>query len=125
MQYNPKLKKAAEEIKQIIQKYDIAANVVLHTPGHSEYLLHITPTYSCAWLENDMVRFRARKEDYNGNALVRDQKISDTLNMLRLLSDTAGKNALALLEVADQFDKRLGAEHGDDEGHTSHTTQNN
>lgn len=124
MQYNPKLKKAADEIKLILQKYDIAANVILHTPGHSEYLLHITPTYSCAWLENGIVRFRARKADYNGNAMVRDQKIADTLNMLRLLSDTAGQNALALLNVADEFDKRIGADH-EDGGHTSHTTQNN
>ncbi len=124
MQYSPKLKKAAEEIKQILSKYDIAANVILHTPGHSEYLLHITPTYSCAWLENNVVRFRARKEDYNGNEMIRNQRISDTLNMLRLISDTAGKNALALLEVADQFDKKIGAEHGDD-SFTSHTTQNN
>lgn len=124
MQYSPKLKKAAEEIKQILNKYDIAANVILHTPGHTEYLLHITPTYSCAWLENDMVRFRARKEDYNGNEIIRDQKIADTLNMFRLLGDTAGKNALALLEVADQFDKRIVANH-EDGGHTSHTTQNN
>lgn len=124
MQYSPKLKKAIEEIKQTLLKYDVAANVILHTPGHSEYLLHITPTYSCAWLENDMVRFRARKEDYKGDTMVRDKKIADTLNMLRLLSDTAGKNALALIEVADQFDKIIGANH-EDGGHTSHTTQNN
>jgi len=124
MQYSPKLKKATEEIKQILSKYDVAANVVLHTPGHSEYLLHITPTYSCAWIENDIVRFRARKSDYNGNIMIRNHKIADTLNMLRLLSDTAGKNALALLNVADKFDEIIGAEHGD-ENHTSHTTQNN
>lgn len=124
MQYNPKLKKAAEEIKQVLQKYDIAGNVVLHTPGHSEYLMHITPTYSCAWLENDSIRFRAKKEDYNGNVIVRNQKISDTANMLRLLSDTAGNNALALLQVSDQFDDLIGADH-DDSSHTSHTTQNN
>lgn len=124
MQYNPKLKKAAEEIKQILQKYDIAANVILHSPGHSEYLLHITPTYSCAWLENGMIRFRAKKKDYNGNAMIRDKKIADTLNMLRLLSDTAGRNALALIKVADQFDQIIGADHEDGE-HTSHTTQNN
>ncbi len=124
MQYSPKLKKAAEEIKQILNKYDIAANVVLHTPNYSEYLLHITPTYSCAWHENDMVRFRARKEDYNGNEIIRNQKIVDTSNMLRMLSDTSGRNALALLEVADQFDKKIGAEHGDT-GHSTHTTQNN
>lgn len=124
MQYNPKLKKAAEEIKLILQKYDIAANVVLQVEGHSEYLLHITPSYSCAWLENDKVRFRAKKEDYNGNAAIRNQKIKATCNMLRLLSDTAGRNALALIEVSDQFDKIVGATHSDG-GHTSHSQQNN
>ena len=124
MQYSPKLKKAAEEIKQILQKYDIAANVVLHTPGHSEYLLHIKPTYSCAWIENDMIRFRARKEDYNGNTSIRDKKINDTANMLKLLSETAGHNALTLLEISKQFDNLVNANHGDS-NHTSHTTQNN
>lgn len=124
MQYSPKLKKAADEIKLILNKYDIAANVILHTPGHSEYLLHIIPSYSCAWLENGMVRFRARKSDYNGNTMVRDQKIADTLNMLRLLADTAGRNALALLTVSDQFDEKIGADHEDGD-ETSHITQNN
>lgn len=87
MQYSPKLKKAAEEIKEILLKYDIAANVILHTPGFSEYLLHLTPTYSCAWIENGD----------NGNEAMRNQKIADTLNMFRLLSDTSGHTALALL----------------------------
>lgn len=124
MQYSPKLKKAAEEIKQILQKYDIAGNVVLHTPGYSEYLIYITPTYSCACIENDMLCFRAVKEDYNNNAMIRNQKITDTSNMLRLLSDTAGINALALLEAANQLDSIVGANHTDG-GHTSHSTQNN
>jgi len=124
MQYNPKLKKAAEEIKLILLKYDIAVNVVLHTPGHSEYLLHITPTYSCAWIENEVVRFRARAQDYNGNTSIRDKKIADTLNMFRLLGDTAARNAMQLIEVSNQFDKKIGADH-EDGGHTSHTTQNN
>jgi hypothetical protein len=71
-----------------------------------------------------MVRFRARKADYNGNVMIRNQKIADTLNMLRLLSDTAGQNALALLTVADEFDEKTGAEHDDGDA-TSHITQNN
>lgn len=124
MQYSLKLKKAAEEIKMILKKYDIAANVILHTPGFSEYLLEITPSYSAAWIENGMIRFRARAEDYNGNTAIRNQKISDTLNMLRLLSDTAGRNALSLLEVANYFDRTTGADHGDS-NHTSSITQNN
>ncbi len=125
MQYSPKLKKAAEEIKQVLKKYDIAGSVVLHTPGFCEYMLEITPSYSAAWLENgDLLRFRARLQDYNGNAAMRNQKISDTTNMFRILGDQQGKNALMLLEAADYFDKVTDAEHGDS-NHTSHTTQNN
>lgn len=44
--------------------------------------------------------------------------------MFRLLSDTSGQNALALLQVADQFDKKTGGDH-EQGGHTSRTTQNN
>lgn len=124
MNYSPKLKKAAEEIKGILKKYDCAGHIVLHVPGFAEHILEITPSYSAAWLENDMIRFRAKKEDYNGNELIRDQKIKDTLNMLRLLADVSGKNSLALLNVADQFDKICGADH-DDTSFTSHSTQNN
>lgn len=46
MQYSPKLKKAMAEIKAIADKYDIAAIVCLHTPGHGEYLLKVDPLYS-------------------------------------------------------------------------------
>lgn len=124
MQYSPKLKNAAEEIKLILKKYDIAANIILHTPGFTEYLLHITPEYSCAWLENDQVRFRAKKEDYNGSRAIRNKKIADTTNMFRLLAHTAAQNALSLITVADHFDKVTGADHGED-NHTSNTQQNN
>lgn len=124
MKYSPKLKIATEEIKQILQKHDIAASVVLHTPGFSEYLLHITPSYSCAWLENGGIRVRAKKEDYNGDEAMRNKRLTDTVNMIRLLSDTTGQNALALLEVADHIDKVIGAEHRGG-GHSTHTTQNN
>jgi hypothetical protein len=31
MQYSPKLKKAMEEIKAVLNKHDIAASVILHT----------------------------------------------------------------------------------------------
>lgn len=123
MNYSPKLKKAMEEIKAIVKKYDIAASVVLHTPGNSEFLLEITPSYSCAKLNHDHIHFKAKKEDFN-NELLRMQTIADTSNMMNLLGETLGKNALMLMQVSDEFDKITGAEH-EDGGFTSHTTQNN
>jgi len=119
MQYSPKLKKAAEEIKEILKRYDIAAAVVLHTPGYSEYVLEITPSYSVATLHHDRIHFKAKKEDFKDEGK-RIQAISDTANMMSLLSDTLGRNALQILQVSDEFDKIVGSEHGD-MGFTSHT----
>lgn len=123
MQFSPKLKNAAEEIKAILKNYDIAASIVLHTPGHSEFILEITPSYSCAKLNHDSIRFKAKKSDFN-NELKRQQVISDTANMMNLLSETTAKNAMMLITVSEQFDKIVGADHGDS-NFTSHTTQNN
>ena len=125
MQYSPKLKKATEEIKMILLKYDIAASIVLHTPGHSEFLLRIDPSYSIAKLEVDHVRIKANlQRDFNGDKKKMEEKMAATSNMLRLLAETAGKNSIMLFEVSDQVDKVMGSKHTD-EGFTSHDQQNN
>lgn len=124
MQYSPKLKNAITEIKAILKQYDIAGLVVLHTPGFTEYLLEISPSYSCAKLEKNSVRFRCKASDYKGDVARRDEILQNTANMTRLLAHTVGPNAMTLIEIADQFDKIVDADHGDDQ-HTSHETQNN
>lgn len=125
MQYSPKLKKATEEISKILEKHDIAGMIVLHTPGHSEYLLKIDPSYSCAQLSGDGLRVRARlKEDFNGDVAKFTQVKTDTSNMLELLSHTTGQMALNLMETADAVSKQTGSTHTGG-SHTSSTTQNN
>lgn len=125
MQYSPKLKKAMEEIKEILQKHDIAATVTLHTEGHAEYLNHITPSYSCAKMDEQTGRFelRARKIHYSNEA-ERQNKLMATANMLSLLSEVTAKNATYLTRASRLVDKILQAEHFDS-GHSSHTQQNN
>lgn len=123
MQISPKLKKATEEIKLILKKYDISGAVALHTPGHGEFLLEITPSYSCATLTHEKIHFKAKKVDFNDEAK-RIKIIEDTANMMALLSEITAKNAMMLISVSEQFDKIVDAEHGDS-NFTSHTTQNN
>lgn len=123
MQYSPKLKNAAEEIKAILKKYDIAGAIALHTPGNTEFVLELTPSYSCATVNQDHIRFKAKKEDYN-DELKRHKVIEDTSNMMAGLSETVARNAMMLINVSGQLDKITGAEHGDS-NFTSHTTQNN
>ncbi len=125
MQYSPKLKKAMEEIKDIISKYDIAATVVLHTPGYSEYLKAISPSYSCAKFEaNDKVRFRCKAEDFGGDKEKRNKMLADTSNMLNLLAEVSGREIMAIMQLSEYFDKIVDAEHGNG-GHSSHSQQNN
>jgi hypothetical protein len=126
MQYSPKLKKAAEEIKAILEKHDIAGIVHLHTPGHAEYITKLNPSYSCVKFQsNGDVRIQSRlQEDHNGNREERNQFQSDTSNMLSLLSDSTGNMALSIMDMSRKMDEIIGAEHGDT-SHTSHTTQNN
>lgn len=125
MEYSPKLKKAMQEIKAVIEKYDIAALVVLHTPGNSEYLLELSPTYSCAKFEGNNLRIRAKLvDDFKGDKKAHKQKLTDTSNMLSSLSETGGRTILSLMDVSDKLDKIIDAEHFGG-GHTSHITQNN
>jgi hypothetical protein len=126
MQYSPKLKKAMEEIKMILLKYDIGAMVVLHTPGHSEYLLRIDPSYSCAKFEGDsLIRVKAKlKEDFFGNKEMWTQKVTDTSNMLTLLSEVAMRQGLSLADISKIVDEKVNAEHSGGD-HTSHNQQNN
>lgn len=126
MQYSPKLKKAMKEIKDILDKNDIAATVVLHTPGHSEFLSKIDPSYSCAFFEGDYLRVRARiDEDFNGDKKAWERKIIDTINMLDLFAHTTANLSISFFEIFDRVSEKVKAEGGGDHNFTSNTTQNN
>lgn len=124
MQYSPKLKKAMEEIKAVIKKHDIAGMVVLHTPGHSEYFIALSPSYSCAKVEHGQVRVKAKLTDFGGDKKEWTLKVTDTSNMLNLIGEVAGRTALTIMELSKQVDKAVNAEHTGG-GHSSHTEQNN
>lgn len=106
-----KLKVAAEEIKEILKKHDIAGAVQLHTPGHGEYFFHIHPSYSIAYLyQDDQVRIYSKRSDFK---TLEEQKFKNvsTANMLRILTDITAINFSHLKTLSDEVDKITGAEH--------------
>lgn len=108
-----KLKVAAEEIKDLLRKHDIAGIVSLHAPGHAEYIVHLNPSYSCAYIYNDNeVRFYAKRADFK-NTEEHQQKKMYTANMLSLLTLSTGNNFMMLNKMSEVFDKLTGAEHTD------------
>jgi hypothetical protein len=110
---DPKLKQAREEIDAICTRYDIAGFFVLHNaPGNAEHWLRISPSYSCARMEGDFMRFRSKLSDYGDDRGAQLRTQAATANMVRQLATIAAQAAVPLLEVAAMLDKKTGAEHG-------------
>jgi len=129
MQFDPKLKNAMEEIKQILKNYDIAGIVVLHNNtgpdnGHGEYMMKIDPSYSCANLNDSTgeLRLKATEEMY-GKAK-RDRMLEDTANMFVMLTEGVAKRAMDLMAIEEMLKKKFEITTTDN-GNTSHETQNN
>lgn len=106
-----KLKVVAEEIKEILRKHDVAASLVIHTPGHSEFINHLLTSYSCAYqYEDNSIRFHCKRENYKTQA-EQIKKLTDTSNMLRMLTESIGKNFLMIQPLSKRFDELVNAEH--------------
>lgn len=125
MEYSPKLKTAMERIKAILKEYDIAASVILHTPGFSEYLIKVDASYSCAKFEGDFLRVKAKlQEDFNGDKAAWNKKVEDTVNMITHFADVSGQNSLNMFQLIEVLKKKIDIENKPG-NHSSHTTQNN
>lgn len=122
MQYSPKLKKAMEQIKDILKENDIAAFVVLHTPGHSEFLNHVQTSYSCATLVNGEIRLRLKSAEIGIDKA--KEVARDTLNMVTQLANHLAFNASCYIDTEKLLRDKWG---GDDlpGEFTTHTQQNN
>lgn len=88
---SPKLQMAKKEILDILTKYDIAGYVQLFTPGHTEYSIHISPSFSCVRI-NDVgqLQINAPIEDPQNPAPAK-KKVADTVNMVANLRIYVGK----------------------------------
>lgn len=128
MQYSPKLKSAMEQIKKILVQNDIGAVVILHTPGHAEYLHHLTPSYSCAWIEylhdGHAVRFRSTLADHFNDPVRRDRFIRDTINMISCFSERLTLSAMQFVHIEQRLQETIPFENKK-RGESSHDQQNN
>ena len=72
-----RLKIARAKIEGILKEHDLGAVVVLHTPGMTEFFYDVTPSYSCAWIDEaaHQLRVKSKQEDYAGDkaAQLQDQ----------------------------------------------------
>lgn len=110
-----KLKTAAEEIKDILKKHNIAGAVVLHSAeggeGYGEFFSHIHTKYSCAYqYEEDQVRFYSKSKDYKSKE-EQIEKQANTANMLNMLIQGSGKNFMFLDHINKAFEGVVEVQH--------------
>ncbi len=108
---SPKLKRAMERIKKILEEEDVAGLCVIHEPGFSEYYLKLDPSYSCCKFDGKGVKIRAKKEELGKEK--RDKMLADTSNMLYHLTQTTGSVIYPFFQISEDLDKQLNAEHID------------
>jgi len=104
--FDPRLKAVMAEIKALLRKHDLAGIVHLQSEQHGECLLEPGPTWTCARLDDGLLRVRARLEDY-GSTELRDQAIRRTLGMLVSFRDSSERMTAALDHVAECVGRKL------------------
>jgi len=102
-----RLNYVAEEIKDLLKEHDITGVVALAEPGISEFLLHLTATWSKCYLHEDpqgtMIRIRSKLSEYAGDRRKQGQELSDTVNILVNLRDVTAAN----FDMLDRLIKML------------------
>lgn len=111
------------EIKAVLNKYDIAGFVVIHTPGHSEYLNHCVTSYSCATVTPEGVRLRLKEAEV-GKEKAR-KLAADTCNMVIHFARHLSAHALFYMDTEKLLRAKLDIEDLGGDGYSSHQQQNN
>lgn len=99
-----------KELEAILVKYDIAGCLVIHTPGHSEFLNKINPRYSCAKTEGDTIRIKSKLADFNDDKELQKKVLTDTVNMFDHFSGIVSQQALMYMDIFKKLNEHLDIE---------------
>lgn len=110
-------------IKAILEEEDLGGFVVIHTPGYSEFVTKINPSYSCATIMPNGVGIRVNSTGIK-DPEEKKQKVTDTANLIIHLADVVGQNAMNLIKVAQTLEQKLDIDKSGP-GFSSHSSQNN
>lgn len=90
-----------------MQEYDVSGVVVLHTPEATGSAIKIDPSWSCAKMNGDVIKIRAKLEDFKGDEFARKKKLDDTVMMFTKLIDEFVLITYPYHEVLEELKPRL------------------
>lgn len=123
--YDPVLKVAMEEIKAILDKYDIGANIILGSKTHSEYFYDF-PTWSIVQFAEkgslkQGLKIVSKRKDYK--SLEEQHQISEySTGLIARNRDMAAQTFSMFQDVFEQLENHFEIEHKPFSGHTPHMT---
>lgn len=106
-EYDPRLRECANKIKELVKEYDCACVAVLHCPTHTENIVAVSPSYSCATIVNDKF-FTHEPIAAAGDDVRRKKIIADTVNMLNNLRYLCQKLWLSLTQAQQETMSKFG-----------------
>lgn len=111
MNQSPKLLQAMDQINEILDDMNLAAIVVIHTPGFVLPFVKIDPAYSCCSVKKGAYKIDAdRYKDFGGDVGKMTERMTDTLDMLNLLVTNAAMAIIPLGELTRTLNRATDAE---------------
>lgn len=111
---DPILITASKEIEEILMKHDIAGVVLLTSKTHSEFLMHLDPTWSVCTFEKitggRVLRFKAKRADFPSKE-AQGVAISDSIGIIMGLRDAAQRVVGDMTSVAEMLAKHVDFNH--------------
>lgn len=60
----PKLIAAARELEEVLHKHELMGMVFFASQERGGFVLHLSPPWSCVFMNGDEIRIRAKREDF-------------------------------------------------------------
>lgn len=109
MKFDPKLKKAMDEILAVLNKHDINGSIILHSPGFGEHFMKIDASYSCAKIiqtpQGKAVKIEAKAHEI--------ERIENTVNSIMVMADLLKMHMNVCHGTMEALAKRLEIKPGD------------
>lgn len=100
-----------DELTAICRKEDIAALIIIHEPGFSEFESILNPSYSCLIQDGNAVRARAKAEDFGGDIDKRDEAVYQTSHFVHMFTKTLQLQFQTFNHMNAMFEKTTGYKH--------------
>lgn len=115
MQYDPKLKIAMNEIREVLIRHGIGAVVCLHGEKQiSEFMHFIDPPYSCAYWDKSKggLRIKAKLSEYPSREEW-EKTMGATVNMLVHFRNFGERVNLIFSQVLNKLSEQVDIQEGD------------